>query len=49
MADVVFGYVYDFGPDEEWWATLGGGAYLKEQQLDRRARGAPGRDGGLRC
>src|ERR687898_441944 len=20
MADVDFGYVYDFGPDEEWWA-----------------------------
>ncbi|MCP9485773.1 MAG: hypothetical protein MSC30_07915 [Gaiellaceae bacterium MAG52_C11] len=26
MADVVFGYVYDFGSGEEWTATRGGGA-----------------------
>jgi myo-inositol-1(or 4)-monophosphatase len=28
MADVVFGFVYDFGANEEWTATRGGGAYL---------------------
>jgi len=34
MADVVFGYVYDFGTDEEWRAELGGGAYLNNRPLD---------------
>ena len=28
MADVVFGYVYDLGPGEEWWARRGEGAFL---------------------
>jgi len=28
MADVVFGYVYDFGPREEWTARAGEGAWL---------------------
>ena len=28
MADVVFGYVRDFGSGEEWTAELGGGAFL---------------------
>jgi myo-inositol-1(or 4)-monophosphatase len=28
MADVVFGYVYDFGTGEEWTAELGRGAFL---------------------
>ena len=28
MADVVFGYVYDFGPDEEWVARRGEGVLL---------------------
>lgn len=28
MADVVFGYVHDFGPDEEWVARLGEGVLL---------------------
>jgi myo-inositol-1(or 4)-monophosphatase len=28
MADVVFGYVYDYGPDEEWTARRGEGAFL---------------------
>ena len=27
MADVRFGFVYDFGPDEEWWAARGEGAH----------------------
>lgn len=35
MADVVFGYVYDFGPQEEWTATLGRGAYLDGVLLER--------------
>jgi myo-inositol-1(or 4)-monophosphatase len=34
MADVVFGFVQDFGPDEEWVASLGGGAFLNGVQLD---------------
>jgi myo-inositol-1(or 4)-monophosphatase len=34
MADVVFGYVYDFGPSEEWWAQRGGGAWLGAERLD---------------
>jgi myo-inositol-1(or 4)-monophosphatase len=28
MDDVVFGFVYDFGSGEEWWAERGGGAWL---------------------
>jgi myo-inositol-1(or 4)-monophosphatase len=28
MADVVFGYVYDFGSGEEWTSRRGGGAWL---------------------
>src|SRR3954449_2004632 len=34
MADVVFGFVYDLGPGEEWRATLGGGAYLNDRLID---------------
>jgi len=34
MADVVFGYVYDLGPGEEWRAVRGGGAFLNDQPLD---------------
>ena len=33
MADVVFGFVYDFGTHEEWWARRGEGAYLNEQRI----------------
>ena len=33
MADVVFGYVYDFGPGEEWHAVRGGGAFLNDIAL----------------
>jgi myo-inositol-1(or 4)-monophosphatase len=47
MADVVFGYVYDFGPDEEWRATLGGGAYLNGVELDRSAGEIRAHDGRL--
>ncbi|MDA0172848.1 hypothetical protein OJ998_27345 [Solirubrobacter taibaiensis] len=34
MADVVFGFVQDFGPDEEWMATRGEGAQLDGVALD---------------
>jgi myo-inositol-1(or 4)-monophosphatase len=34
MADVVFGFVYDLGPGEEWRATAGEGAYLNDVSLD---------------
>src|SRR5207253_4736658 len=30
MADVVFGYVYDLGPGEEWRAEQGAGALLDD-------------------
>src|SRR6266446_1996028 len=31
--DVFFGYVYDFGADEEWYAISGGGAFLDGKPL----------------
>ncbi len=34
MADVAFGYVYDFGPGEEWVARRGAGAWLDGVALD---------------
>src|SRR3954470_16312182 len=34
MADVFFGFVQDFGPQEEWLAWRGGGAHLDGMQLD---------------
>jgi myo-inositol-1(or 4)-monophosphatase len=34
MNDVVFGFVYDFGPSEEWWARRGEGAWLDGARLD---------------
>ena len=33
MADVVFGYVYDFGSGEEWTAERGSGAFLNGDPL----------------
>jgi myo-inositol-1(or 4)-monophosphatase len=33
MADVVFGYVYDFGSGEEWTAWRGGGSFLNGRRL----------------
>jgi myo-inositol-1(or 4)-monophosphatase len=33
MGDVHFGYVYDFGTGEEWWAERGGGAFLDGVRL----------------
>src|SRR3954466_973027 len=35
MADVVFGFVQDFGPEEEWVARRGEGAWLDGLLLDR--------------
>lgn len=34
MEDVVYGYVYDFGADEEWIARIGRGATLNGEKLD---------------
>jgi myo-inositol-1(or 4)-monophosphatase len=33
MDDVVFGFVHDFGADEEWTAVRGGGAFLDGEPL----------------
>ena len=34
MADVAFGFVYDFGPGEEWSARRGEGAWLGGRRID---------------
>ncbi|WP_249011662.1 inositol monophosphatase family protein [Conexibacter sp. DBS9H8] len=34
MSDVRFGYVFDFGPEEEWWASEGAGAFCNGRRLD---------------
>jgi myo-inositol-1(or 4)-monophosphatase len=47
MADVVFGFVYDFGPSEEWWAQRDSGAWLNGEQLDPSLGERRGRDGRL--
>ena len=47
MADVVFGYVHDLGPDEEWVAWRGGGATLNGEALDRSLGERRTRDGRL--
>ncbi len=33
MADVIFGFVFDFGPGEEWYAVRGEGAYLDGRRI----------------
>ncbi len=46
MGDVVFGFVYDFGPREEWSARRGEGAFLDGVRLPRdrpERRSADGR------
>jgi myo-inositol-1(or 4)-monophosphatase len=47
MADVAFGFVYDFGPREEWWAKRGEGAWLNGERLDPSLEERRGRDGRL--
>jgi myo-inositol-1(or 4)-monophosphatase len=47
MADVVFGFVHDFGPGEQWWAWRGQGAWLDGEQLDPALKERRGRDGRL--
>jgi myo-inositol-1(or 4)-monophosphatase len=47
MADVLFGYVYDLGPGEEWRAVRGGGAFLNDKPLDRPMPERRRRDGKL--
>jgi myo-inositol-1(or 4)-monophosphatase len=36
IADVEVGYVYDLSTKQEWWATLGGGAYLDGRRLSHQ-------------
>ena len=40
MADVVFGFVHDFGPDEEWVARRGEGAHARRRAARPVARRA---------
>src|SRR3954454_13639461 len=47
MADVVFGFVQDFGPAEEWVAWSGGGAQLDGIPLDPALRERRTADGKL--
>jgi myo-inositol-1(or 4)-monophosphatase len=47
MNDVVFGFVHDFGPSEEWWARRGEGAWLNGTQLDPTLGERRSRDGRL--
>ena len=47
MADVVFGFVHDFGPDEEWVAVRGEGAMLDGTPLDDAPRERRDGDGKL--
>lgn len=47
MADVEFAFVHDFGPDEEWWARRGQGAWCNERLLDPELRERRGHDGRL--
>jgi len=47
MGDVVFGYVYDFGPGEEWVARHGEGATLDGVPLPTDAGERRGADGKL--
>src|SRR5215210_4874555 len=47
VADVALGYVYDFGPREEWIAHRGAGATLNGEPLDATLPERRGRDGRL--
>ncbi|HEY6396813.1 MAG TPA: inositol monophosphatase family protein [Solirubrobacteraceae bacterium] len=47
MADVVFAFVFDFGPREEWWAQRGEGAWLDGERLDPSLQERRSHDGRL--
>jgi myo-inositol-1(or 4)-monophosphatase len=47
MADVEFGFVYDFGPAEEWWARRGDGARLNGRRINPDVPERRGYDGRL--
>jgi myo-inositol-1(or 4)-monophosphatase len=47
MADVTFGFVQDFGPDEEWTARRGEGAWLDGERLEDAPQERRNRDGRL--
>jgi myo-inositol-1(or 4)-monophosphatase len=47
MADVVFAFVHDFGPSEQWSAWRGRGAWLDGKPLDPTLTERRGRDGRL--
>ena len=47
MADVEFAFVHDFGPDEEWVARRGEGAWCNGERLDPGLGERRGRDGRL--
>ena len=49
MADVVFGFVQDFGPDEEWVALARRGAHARRLPLDPASASAARADGKLEC
>ena len=39
VGDVFFGYVYDFGANEEWMAVRGGGAFLNGEPITGAPQG----------
>lgn len=47
MADVVFGFVHDFGSSEQWWARRGEGAWRDGHRLDPGLPERRTRDGKL--
>jgi myo-inositol-1(or 4)-monophosphatase len=47
MADVAFGFVHDFGCNEEWWAIRDEGAWLNGRRLDPSREERRTRDGKL--
>jgi myo-inositol-1(or 4)-monophosphatase len=47
MRDVAFGFVHDFGCEEQWWAIRGEGAWLNGELLDPSLPERRSRDGRL--